>query len=249
MDHATFVRVLQSESSLANELTGHVDGQSTALIHQFCEVDAVHELHRQEVDLSRLLGIERRDDVRMNELRCRLDLAPETRDRLRTPQPFGLDDFQRDSPLHQPMLGFEHGSHPAATQRPNDAVARMLRQFRWHCWQTWLSGRVMRSFGVRTGCGERRCERSSRQVGFRDRFAQQTDVAVISGQFFERLTTFGTGSEVLLDCDRFVVTEPTRVKCRESIARRMCQRPVRHAAPENASWLCANAGRRKAASP
>ena len=82
MDQAMLVGVVQSEADLPHQFTSQADGQRAALRNPSAQIDAVDELHHQEmsaVGLGRIVG---RDDIRMAKLAGNLDFAPEIGPRL-----------------------------------------------------------------------------------------------------------------------------------------------------------------------
>ena len=128
MDHPLLVSVLQPLCRLSDALARFGDRHRPAMLHNTREVGSLDELHHEEVNVARLLGVVGRDDVGMSQLRRRLHFAPKPLDRLRLPDQLRVDELDRHRPIHQPMLGPIDVSHAAATDQLDDAITRMVPQ-------------------------------------------------------------------------------------------------------------------------
>ena len=81
----------------------------------------------EAVGLVRVVG---GDDVRMRQTGRRLDFLTKALDRRGLGQQAAAHDLQGDDALHQAMLGLEDDAHTAGADDAEDAIARVVRQFR-----------------------------------------------------------------------------------------------------------------------
>ena len=77
-----------------------------------------------------LFGIERRHNIWVRQPGCSLNLAPKPLNRLRMPDQLRIDQLERHRPVHQLVLGPVDDTHSAAANPLDDAVSRMIPQFR-----------------------------------------------------------------------------------------------------------------------
>ncbi len=89
MYQALLVSVLQTEGGLTHQGAGVIDRQGSVLSHQGIEGDTLDELHDEEVQPFRLVGVEGHHDVGMDQVRAGAHFAAEPLDgdRIATPTP------------------------------------------------------------------------------------------------------------------------------------------------------------------
>ena len=123
--HTLGVRVSQPACRLNHTLDRLLDRQRSVFLHQLRQVVTLDKLHDEEVRPLGLVGIKRRDDVRVSQLRDRFYLAVKPFHRAGRFHPRPRHHLQRDEPLHQLVLGLEHHPHAALTELvENDIVAQ-----------------------------------------------------------------------------------------------------------------------------
>ena len=91
-----------------------------------CQVNALDIFHDEKMKFASLLGIVSSDDVDMGQLRGGADLLPKSLHNFRVVCQLAVDDLQRDWPIHDAVLGLKHRPHPAGSENPHNAVARMV---------------------------------------------------------------------------------------------------------------------------
>ena len=122
MNDTLLVSELQPARRL-NDAPHHLlDRQRPVFLDQHRQVISFDVFHDQEVRPLGLVRIESRDDVRMRELRRRLDLAMKPLERIGRFHRRRRHDLERDQPLHPLVLSLEHHPHPALSQFVEDDV-------------------------------------------------------------------------------------------------------------------------------
>ena len=125
MHQLMFVGVLKPQCRLADDLARRADAKRTAGRHvhadELLQVDAVDELHHQEMDAAGLARVVGPHDVRMIQSSDRLHLAAEAADRLGIIQVAMGKDFQGDRLVEIDLPGLVDDAHAA--------VAQFLQQF------------------------------------------------------------------------------------------------------------------------
>lgn len=151
VDHSLFVGVLQAQRRLPRELASVANRHRAGLLHLPSDADPVHIFHHEDMQVARLVGVVRGDDVGMREPRGGFHFETKSfQRRLVSDQP-PIDHLECDRPLHVAMLGLVHDSHAAGADPLDDAVPWMVAEF--------VGQRVRR------GTGARRRSRGSARVG------------------------------------------------------------------------------------
>ncbi len=122
MHHATTVRVLQRICDLARDLQGVVDGQLLVAIESVAQRLALDVWHDVEQGTGRLARVIERQNVRVPQICCRLDLAPKPF----RPQRHGHvrpQHLHRHAPMVLQILGQIHRGHAADAEHPLQSVA------------------------------------------------------------------------------------------------------------------------------
>ena len=122
MDHPVFVRVLERTGDLRGKSHRVVHGKLVLTVDPIPERLSLHERHHVEEEAVRLARIEQRQDVRMLEVGCRLDLGQESLGPDHRGQ-LGLEDLQRDLSLVFEVVGQVDRRHAALTELTLDGVA------------------------------------------------------------------------------------------------------------------------------
>ena len=125
MHQLMFVGVLQPQRRLADDLARRADPQRAAQRRaggdELLQVDAVDELHHQEMDAAGLARVVGPHDVRMVQPADRLHLATEAADRLGIVQVAVGKDLEGDGLIEIDLPGLVDDAHAA--------VAQFLQQF------------------------------------------------------------------------------------------------------------------------
>jgi hypothetical protein len=97
------------------------------LLHQLGEVDALDELHDQDLREPELLGLVDADDVRVAQAR-ELRLTLEALHDAAVVEQVGADDLQHHGSIEQAVFGLVDRAHAATPDRVGDAVARVVSE-------------------------------------------------------------------------------------------------------------------------
>src|SRR5262245_59546235 len=116
MDHATLVRVLESQRRLAHENTNLGRRQTAHLTHQFRERLSLAELHDQTVATVQFDCVISGNDVGMLELSRQFDFTTKALYRLRPCQQILANYLEGDRAAHKAMESLEHLAHAAAAE-------------------------------------------------------------------------------------------------------------------------------------
>ncbi len=120
MHQLMFVGMLQAQGRLADDLARRTSPQRPARrpahADELLQVDAVDELHDQELDAARLAGVKGPHDVRMIQSSDRLHLAAETAQRLGIIKVTVRQDLQGDRLVEIDLAGLVDDAHAAATE-------------------------------------------------------------------------------------------------------------------------------------
>ncbi|HVS38716.1 MAG TPA: hypothetical protein VMS17_24380 [Gemmataceae bacterium] len=103
MNHATLLGVLKARRHLAHVMTGVRHRQRAFLFQHLGKALSAHELHHHHVQLAGLFRVVGGDDVRLGQLRRRLDLAAEALHRAGLVEQRAADELDDDLPVHQPL--------------------------------------------------------------------------------------------------------------------------------------------------
>ena len=125
MHHTLVVCVLQSFGCLSNVVTRLGEGQRTVLLDGLCQVRSIDEFHNKKVKIVGLLGVERCDDVRVIETRCRFNFAMKPIDCFLLLHPLAVDHFHCDLTIHHAMASPINSAHPTVTDLVQNLVSRM----------------------------------------------------------------------------------------------------------------------------
>ena len=105
MEQSTFVRVLQADGHLPDQVSGQRHGQLSRLVNELIEVQAFDELQGEEVTAIDRPGVESAGQVRMIQPTDGLDFLIEAFNGLGLGQQFLADDGQHRQAFHVLMAG------------------------------------------------------------------------------------------------------------------------------------------------
>ncbi len=126
MDHAVLMRIVQRAGDCHRDPHSLIDGELTFAVEAFAQAfpfDKGHDIEQQPVRLS---AVEQREEVRMLEIRCDLDLRKEALDAQHGPQ-LGAQHLECDAALVPNVARKIHGRHAAAADLTIDAVTARQR--------------------------------------------------------------------------------------------------------------------------
>ena len=145
--------MLQSQGRLPHIVAGVQDRQPLPPPHEVVQVFPLYIFHDQKVQAANLVGVEGTNDIRMVQFGSSSYLAVETRQGIRVCQDAGVDYLDGDRPVHDLVDRQVDHAHAATPQLADDAIFRVVNQFRRQVARRGRGRRVYRS------------SRSTRQVG------------------------------------------------------------------------------------
>ena len=122
MNDSLLVSELQSPRRLNDAANGLLNRQRPVLLHEHRQVAPIDVLHHEEVRSLGFVCIVGRDNVRMPQLRRRLDLAMKPLQRVRSLHRRRRHHLERHQPLHPLVLSLEHHPHATLTQLVENEV-------------------------------------------------------------------------------------------------------------------------------
>ena len=123
MDHALRVRIGQRPGDLAQHPRRLGRRQRPALAHPLRERVALHERHREEDELARLLHREDRNDVGVGQLGRRAGFAQEPLSQAAVARLGGRQQFDRHRAVESHFAGEVDHPHPAAADLALEGIA------------------------------------------------------------------------------------------------------------------------------
>ncbi len=130
MDQAARKGMLKTDGRLAHDVARRGHRQRTVLAQLVGEVDALDVLHRQQMRIAGLFGVEGGNDIRMAQARGGLSLTAEAVGGAGPGDELRPDRLDRDLPSHHAMFDQPHGAHAPVAEQPHRQVARMVHQRR-----------------------------------------------------------------------------------------------------------------------
>ncbi|MDP6447013.1 MAG: hypothetical protein QF805_24685 [Pirellulaceae bacterium] len=141
MDQFVLMYVLQTERRLANQFTRLGDRERSQTPEQLRQIDPVHKLHHEEMNIVRVIGVRGADNMRMIKAANYLHLTFKSRDGIEIAQAAGVQHFDRHDTVEfcvQRLIDRTHATGPQLFQQPVttelfETCRRGVRSVRFVC--------------------------------------------------------------------------------------------------------------------